>query len=185
MKKIGFVLAMLVMIASFNTACGQEKKEKGINWMTIAEAQEAMKKEPRKILIDTYTDWCGWCKRMDASTFSHPDIVKYVNKKYYAVKFDAEQMEDVVFNGKTYKHQGGAGRQGYHELAYALMNGKMSYPTIIYLDEDLNNLSPVAGFMKASQIDMVLKFFGENHYKEGVKWEQFEKTYTTKVVDEK
>ena len=49
-----------------------------------------------------YTSWCGWCKRMDGSTFSDPTIVNYMNAKYYCVKFDAETKDTIVFNGHQF-----------------------------------------------------------------------------------
>ena len=66
----------------------------GIKWMTWKEMQEAQKKEHRKVFVDVYTGWCGWCKRMDASTFKDAYIVKYVNDNFYAVKFDAETKDN-------------------------------------------------------------------------------------------
>lgn len=80
--------------------------------MTLKEAQEAQKKQPRKIVVDVYTGWCGWCKRMDATTFAHPEVVKYANENFYAVKFDAETQELVKFNGKEYKYAS-QGSRGY------------------------------------------------------------------------
>ena len=56
-------------------------KKSGINWISLEEAQRLNEKEPRKIIIDLYTSWCGWCKKMDASTFAHPVVAKYVNEK--------------------------------------------------------------------------------------------------------
>ena len=70
-----------------------------VNWVSIEEAQILMKKEPMKIFIDFYTDWCGWCKRMDAQTFANPIIAAYLNKHFYAVKIDAEQSEPITFKG--------------------------------------------------------------------------------------
>ena len=61
------------------------KPAEGIKWLTIEQAAERMKKEPRKIVIDVYTDWCGWCKKMDKNTFTDPKVVALVNKDYYAV----------------------------------------------------------------------------------------------------
>lgn len=189
MIKIFFISVSLFFLSLTLSSYGQtagtttsEVKTDGIKWMTMEEALKANQKEKRKFIIDAYTDWCGWCKKMDKTTFTNPDIVKYINKKFYAVKFNAEQMEDITFDGKVYKHVGGAGRSGYHELAKFLMNGRMSYPTTIYLDENLKNLSPVPGYLTPSQIDPILKYIGEKHYLT-TDWQTFSSTYKTTVKD--
>jgi thiol:disulfide interchange protein len=68
MKKIGLIIIVICFVSAANA---QEK----IKWHTLPEAIELNKKEPRKFMIDVYTDWCGWCKRMDATTFSNDTIV--------------------------------------------------------------------------------------------------------------
>ncbi|MBP9152977.1 MAG: DUF255 domain-containing protein, partial [Flavobacteriales bacterium] len=78
------------------TACAQSSKnQEEIKWVSLEEADALRRTEPRKILIDVYTDWCGWCKKMDASTFKDPKVVAYINANYYAVKLDAEQKEPI------------------------------------------------------------------------------------------
>ena len=147
-KKLGSlvllgVLSFYLLIASTNIEDGNsgEEKESVINWMTFEEAMEKNKTEPRKIFIDVYTDWCGWCKVMDKKTFSNPIIAEYMNDKYYAVKLDAEQREDIEFNGTTFKFVA-QGSRGYHELAAALLNGKLSYPTVVFMVEEFYSLHP-------------------------------------------
>ena len=54
------------------------------------------------MFIDVYTDWCGWCKRMDASTFKDPTVAAYLNANFYPVKLNAETRDTITFNGKTY-----------------------------------------------------------------------------------
>lgn len=149
--------------------------QSNIKWMTWEEAQTANKKNPKKIFVDVYTDWCGWCKKMDATTFVDPKIVNYINKNFYAVKFNAEQKEDIIFNGKTYKYVSN-GARGYHELANQLMQGRMSYPTSLYLDENLNLLSPVPGYQDVPTLEMILRFFGEKTYLTST-WEEYQKNY--------
>src|SRR5687767_13071642 len=119
-KAILLLLPIFLLTTSFT-----KPAEGGIKWMTWAEVQEAQKKQPRKSVVDCYTDWCGWCKRMDASTFAHPDIVKYVNENFYAIKFDAETKEVVKFKGKEYKFVP-SGNRGYNELAAEILNGQLS-----------------------------------------------------------
>src|SRR6478736_5236100 len=92
-----------------------------IKWMSFEEAIEKSKTEKRKIFIDVYTDWCGWCKVMDKKTFSEAKVAKILNEEFYPVKFNAEQRGNVVFNGTTFKFVA-SGNNGYHELAAALLN---------------------------------------------------------------
>ncbi|NND95171.1 MAG: DUF255 domain-containing protein, partial [Flavobacteriales bacterium] len=77
-------------------------QKKSINWITIEEAQEKVKEEPRKILMDVYTKWCGPCKMMMANTFTNADVISYINENYYAVKFDAESPDAISFKGVEY-----------------------------------------------------------------------------------
>jgi thioredoxin-related protein len=142
-----------------------------IHWMTWDEAVKANEKAPKKFFIDFYTDWCGWCKRMDATTFTEPAVVDYVNKNFYPVKFNAEQKEDVVFQGTTFKYQDG-GRRGYHQLAFDLLNGRLGYPSYVYLTPKYERILISPGYKPAPDLQKELKFVAEDHYT-STSWEQF------------
>lgn len=165
MKKL---LTLLSFLALFSVQA-QEK----IQWMSIEEAYALTLTEesPKKIFIDVYTDWCGWCKRMDQATFQNPEVVKYMNEHYYNVKFDAEQREDVEILGNTFKFVEN-GRRGYNELAAALLNGKMSYPTVVFMNGKFEMLSPVPGYQEPTGFMQVAKFFGDNIYRTK-KWDEY------------
>ena len=171
---VRFVLAGILITGSL-TGFAQEPGK--VNWMTFEEAVEASKTEKKKIFIDVYTDWCGWCKVMDKNTFSQKDIATYLNENFYPVKLDGEQKEPITFRGTTFKFVP-SGRKGYHQLAAALLQGQLSYPTVVFLDEDFNMLQPLKGYQQPKEFDMVLKFLGEDHFKT-VKWVDFQKTYNS------
>lgn len=152
MKKVvlggGLLLAVAAVFAFTRpvTEAPAIVTDDAINWMSWEEAMEAMEDEPRKMFIDVYTDWCGWCKRMDASTFTDSDVIKHMNENFYAVKFDAEGREDAQYKGKTLRFRPDAGRRGVHELAYVLLNGRLGYPSFVYLDESQNSLKVSPGY---------------------------------------
>ncbi|MEM1215563.1 MAG: DUF255 domain-containing protein [Bacteroidota bacterium] len=154
MKKVvlGFglllVLAMSYAYANPTTDPTPEAKAEAINWLTWEEAMEAMEKEPKKIFVDVYTDWCGWCKRMDASTFTDEDVISYMNENFYAVKFDAEGRDTKEYKGRTleFRPSPGGRRAGVHELAVVLLNGRLGYPSFVYLDEAQESLKISPGY---------------------------------------
>jgi len=167
MKKITFLLVALSTIAIF--AFTTPKKAEGqphIKWLSIQEAEKLSQKNPKKIFVDVYTSWCGWCKEMDRTTFADPKVVEYVTKNFYAVKFDAEGKDSVVFNKQTFINPGAGGRTT-HQLAMAIgsQNGRMGYPTISYLDESKKVISVVPGYLPADQFLMYLKYINEGAYK--------------------
>jgi thioredoxin-related protein len=159
MKKFAALLLILFSIPS--------NAQETIQWMSIEEAYALTLSEaqPKKIFIDVYTDWCGWCKRMDKATFQDPEVATYMNEHYYNVKFNAEQKEDIELLGNTFKFVA-QGNRGYHELAAALLNGKMSYPTVIFMNAKFEMLSPVPGYQEPAGFMQVATYFGDNIYKE-------------------
>ena len=182
MKKVLFIL--FIGIAS--TAIGQEvqlKDNSSVNWVTIEEAIRQVEngENSKTIIIDAYTDWCGWCKRMDKTTFVHPEVVKTLNENFLAVKFDAEAKRDIEFRGNTLKFVA-SGRNGYHELAAALLQGKLSYPTLVFLNENFEMIQPIGGYRTGEQLLPIIKFLGEKHYL-NTSWKKFSKEYQSSTED--
>jgi len=136
----------------------------GITWYTWEEAHELSKTAPKKVFIDLYTDWCGWCKKMDKTTFQDPAVVKELNDNFYAVKFNAEQKEAITFNEKKYEFMN-SGRRGVHQLAYALLDGRLGYPAFVTLDETFARIMISPGFKQTPQLMKELAFAKEEHYK--------------------
>jgi len=146
-----------------------------VKWYSFEDAIELNKKEPRKIMVDVYTDWCGWCKVMDKSTFNDSIVSGYLNERYYPVKLNAEQRENIQFNEVTFKFVA-QGARGYHELAAALLNNQMSYPSVVFLDENIQIIHVQKGYVKAQPFDEIIKFIGGDFYKTTT-WEIWKNGY--------
>jgi thioredoxin-related protein len=173
MKRIVlFSLACLLMVPSF-AGGGNKKKQAGaaaaavvddkeVHWLNIDEVQVAMKKTPKLVWVDVYTDWCGWCKRMDKTTFSNPNVIKYMNEHFYAVKLDAEQKTEIRFMGKMYSF---VDDQRANSFATELLKGQMSYPTSVFMEQNFQNPMAIPGYQDVKTMEMLLKYLGEGLYK--------------------
>ena len=165
-----YLFVILIPLLSLLTPAAAQ-----INWLTWEQAQELNKKEPRKFIVDVYTNWCGWCKKMDKETFALPEIAKYVNKHFYAIKFDAETKTPIRVKDEDYEYIK-SGNSGYHKLAAEIMFGKMSYPTVVFLDEKLNVIQPIPGYKDGPSLDKIMKYFAEDYYKT-TPWKKYEEMY--------
>ena len=172
MKKILLLFGILFVTI---TVKAQDK----INWLSFEKAIALNTKNPKPIIIDVYTDWCGWCKKLDKDTYSNPVIIDYINKNYYAVKLDGEGKDDIKFKGHTFKYKQ-EGRSKYHELAAALLNGKLSYPTTIFMSKDQKIIQNIPGYLPKEKMEKILAFFNNETYKKA-DWTKFEKEFKSKI----
>ena len=177
MKKI--ISFVIIFIISFNLF-SQENTESLVKWYSFEEAVKLNRINAKKLFIDVYTDWCGWCKVMDKNTFNHPVIAKYLNEKYYPVKFNAETTDTVSFEEKLFVNTG-TGRRPSHQLAIALLQGQMSYPSIAYMDELNRLITIVPGYLKPEGIEPILRFFAEDIYKTGKTFQEYQKTFVSSI----
>lgn len=177
--KIKNVVAMLFAVFAISGLSAQEK----IEWIKIDQLEKSIgqtNNQGKKILIDCYTDWCGWCKRMDKDTFSDTLIAKIMNYYFIAVKFDAECQENITFKGKEYKSNGTTSKKkNPHQLAYYLLNNRLSYPSFSIMNTDLNVIEVIAGYNNPNEFEKMLVFFGEGLNTE-LDYNQFAKEYETK-----
>ena len=181
MRKELILLLLVIIFVSFS-GMAQDSGTTSVKWYNIEEAEKLNKQQPKKIMIDVYTDWCGWCKKMDKETFNHPIIAEYINENYYPVKLDAESKNEITFNGTTYKFVA-QGARGYHELAAGLLNGKMSYPSIAYMNEKMELLGAIPGYMTAQSIEPLLNYIVENKYV-SESLEDYQKSFQSKIAAE-
>jgi thioredoxin-related protein len=151
-----------------------EAKNDEIHWITdLNELQQKMAANPKKVYFDIYTDWCGWCKKMDAATFTNPELIKYMNTNFYAVKLNAERQDVINFQGKEYKYEP---QYKANTFAVEIMHGSMSYPTSVFMVENFQSPTPIPGYHTVKEMELFMTYFGDNAYKH-IKYEDYAKNY--------
>lgn len=154
MKQLSIIIlsVSVLLLSGFTTPPAKETSSATteIEWLTIDEAQARQAQEPRPMFVDVYTDWCGWCKRMDRDTFSNEEVVNYVNSNYYAVKLNAESTDEVTYKGSTMS-----------QTSLARTWKVSGYPTIVLINAEMSLVQAKPGFRKPNGFMSMLRSFAK------------------------
>lgn len=131
----------------------------------LAEAGKA----GRPVLVDVYTDWCGWCKRMDRDVYARADVQQFLSRRFVTVKLNAESSEAVRYQGK-----------GYTARTLAARFGVTGYPTTIFLSGKGAHLGNVPGYIPPDKFLLLLRFIGDGHAEKGESFDEFARTQSAK-----
>ena len=153
-----------------------------INWISFEKAMEAQKTLPKNIIMDVYTNWCGPCKLMEKNTFQNKIIAEFINKHYYAVKFNGEGNEEINFMGRKfenirYDESKSQTRNSSHQFTQFL--GINAYPTTLFFDDKMNLITPIRGYLIPKQLEIYLELFKKDKYKSITSQEDFDKFIKT------
>jgi len=160
-------LFILLFTVSGLYAQQPDKEGSYVKWMSLEEAMKKMESQPKPMLVDFYTDWCGWCKTMMKTTYANPDLANYINTYFYPVKFDAEGKDTIEYLGEKY-YPVSKQPKTTHPLAAKLLNNKLMYPTTIFYngyDKEKKEfkMSMVAGgYLEQVKLEPILVFILEN-----------------------
>lgn len=180
---IALSVAVIIVIAQsfIDKITTKDNTLSPVHWYSFGEAVELQKKNPKPIMVDIYTNWCGPCKMMSANTFGNPTIAKYLNENFYPVKFNAETFDTVKFNGIVFTNKNPAGTQRpVHDFAISILDGKLSYPSVVFLNEEIKKIQTIVGYYQAQQFEPIMHFFGSGKYK-NTSWDDFQKSFVTEL----
>lgn len=160
LQALARVLALSVLVA----ATAVPARAAGVEWRSWDDGIAEARASGRPVLVDVYTDWCGWCKRMDRDVYGRADVRDYLAKRFVTIKLDAESGDKATLDGRTVTLAGIARR--------FRVSG---YPTTIFLRANGEHLVSVPGYVPAERFRLMLEYVGDDHIGKGVKWSDFER----------
>ena len=143
MKKILLVLLML----SFSAITFA----KDLQWKNFNDGIAEAKKSGKKVLIDVYTDWCKWCKKMDAETYTDKKIKVYLEKNYVLIKLNAEGIGNISYAGQTIS-----------PAQFAQQMGIDGYPATLFLKGNGDPITVLPGYSEPKMFIHVISYIAEN-----------------------
>ncbi len=152
-------------------------RKKEVKTYDLKTALELQKKQPKKLLINVYTNFCNSCRVMNKTTFTDTLVADYINKNFYLVNFDAESNDTIVFNNELFYKQLIDGFP-FNSFVRKITNGYLTFPSITVLDEQLNILNVLNNYQHPKFLKPVIMYFGDNEYKTK-KWTDFYQQYQT------
>jgi thioredoxin-related protein len=165
-KQVNNLRALLLVIPFFLLSADQYSTKHRINWLTWEQAIALNEKEPKKLFVDLYTDWCGWCHKLDQTTFIDSHVVKAMNANYYAIKLNAETKDSIFYKNQFWVNPDPNRSRSIHPLAMALLQNKASFPTVVFLDEKQQIIQGIPGYLEAKDFYPIVTFFALKNYRE-------------------
>ena len=138
----------------------------GLSWRGWDRGLTEARAAGKPVLVDVYTDWCGWCRRMDADVYARPEIRDYLSRKFVTVKIDAEATDAAHYDGRVFTSRSLAARLGVS-----------SYPTTLFLRPAGDRPVSVPGYLDAEHFMIVLRYVAEGHMDAGVPFQEFVKRF--------
>jgi thioredoxin-related protein len=163
------VLALFLSLVGIMKAEAQNQRPsvvveaETVDWLPLDEALEKARATNKKILIDVYAPWCGFCRRMHAETFSDPSVSKYIEENYIATRVDGDSSEQYSFLGHTFSGT---------ELAAQL--GARGFPTTVFLFSSGQYIAPLPGFVDHERFVPVLSYISTDAF-ESQSFEEYTK----------
>lgn len=164
MKKT-LTLIITLFLVSF---IGHASDKIELKWKKYDVGLAEAKKAKKKIIVDVYTDWCKWCKKLDKEVYANDSIAAYLENQYILVKVNGESSTKIKYKEKQLS-----------EMQLTQLFKVTGFPAIIFLDSTGEVIDRISGYVTPDRFLPIVKYIGEDHYKK-ITWEEFLDKYQLK-----
>lgn len=160
MRTNSIVLALAVAVLAFAllfiSSPGESptEPEGRLSWRSLEDGLQLAGAEQKKLLVDVYTDWCGWCRKMDAEVYADGKVIDILNARFLVVKLNAESDDALTYDGTRYT-----------KAQFVRALGISGYPSTVFFDEQGRPITVLPGFVDAGRFADILTYIGDNHYR--------------------
>lgn len=129
-----------------------------IQTVQFEQIDSLQKIEKRNLVVFIHTDWCKYCNAMQNTTFINDSIIKLLNESFYFIDLNAEEKQDILFNGNTFKYKPTGTNTGIHELAEQLgtVDNQVSYPSLCFLNPNNEIIFQHNQFINSKDLNVLL-----------------------------
>ena len=159
------ILLVTIILAAFSATSSLASESKPLAWRTWDAGLREAGGAGRPILVDVYTNWCGWCKRMDRDVYSRADVQDYLSRRFVLIKLNAEARDAAAYEGEVYTSRSLAAR--------FRVSG---FPTTIFLKPGGEHVANVPGYIPAERFLLLLHYIGDGHLDRGVPFDDYVKS---------
>jgi thioredoxin-related protein len=150
---LGFLVVMGIAL-SLTLAPSESSSEGRLHWVRFDEGSSTALQQKKKLLVDVYTNWCTWCKKMDKEVYADERVIRSISSNFVVVKLNAESDKKLNYQGSNMS-----------EMDFARSVGVTGYPTTLFFDENLKPITSLPGYVTAETFVDILNYIGQNHYK--------------------
>lgn len=153
-----------ILLPALLLVIGGSARANDVSWRAWNAGLKEAGSSGRPVLVDVYTGWCGWCKRMDRDVYQRTDVRDYLTRKFVTVKLDAEADEAARYEGKPFTSRTLASRFRV-----------TGYPTTIFLTASGEHLANVPGYIPADRFLLLLHYIGDGWMDKGIAFDDYVK----------
>jgi len=151
---VGLILLLGLLGLLTLSSCNASNSSEAITWQTMAKAQKLAEQHNKMIIVNVYTDWCKWCKKLEKEVYTDARVTKVIDDYFYLVRLNAESNEPIVFNG-----------QKLTMAEFAQLLGVTTYPGTVFVDAKGNTIGKQTGYMEVDVFEKLLAYVGSNAYR--------------------